>query len=297
MVRTFCVAGQLFTLLMKDDNPLWGCLRNYAPFECAPGPDMDVMFTLAVVDIPALRERTLVFDGYDEDPGMARLAIYSTPEGLSIDMSVTQNAPVCATLDLKPDFSFGEMCITDDSFGRFPVDNALMLMYAFSGAPRGLLEMHASAVVNGGKAYLNLGVSGAGKSTHSRLWLENIPGSVLLNDDNPVVRVMPGTGEIIAYGTPWSGKTPCYRNESAPVASVVSIKKAPHNAIRPLDIFESYAMLYSSCSGLKFDPAMSDALHESISAFAERVNAWELECLPDADAARTCYEAVANGKQ
>ena len=63
-----------------------------------------------------------------------------------------------------------------------------------------------------------MGKSGTGKSTHSRLWLENVPGATLLNDDNPIVRLTL-VGAIV-YGSPWSGKTPCYKNESAPLAGV-----------------------------------------------------------------------------
>jgi hypothetical protein len=37
-----------------------------------------------------------------------------------------------------------------------------------------------------------LGKSGTGKSTHSRLWLDYVEGSELLNDDNPVVRIIDG---------------------------------------------------------------------------------------------------------
>ena len=55
-----------------------------------------------------------------------------------------------------------------------------------------------------------LGKSGTGKSTHSRLWLKYIPDTKLLNDDNPAVRIM-DNNTIMIYGTPWSGKTPCYK--------------------------------------------------------------------------------------
>lgn len=36
-----------------------------------------------------------------------------------------------------------------------------------------------------------------------------------MNDDNPVVRVI--DGEAMIYGSPWSGKTPCYRQVKAPL--------------------------------------------------------------------------------
>src|SRR5690606_24548491 len=72
--------------------------------------------------------------------------------------------------------------------------------------------IHASVVSCAGKAYAFLGKSGTGKSTHSRLWLRHIAGTELLNDDNPAIRIEPD-GRVFVYGTPWSGKTPCYKNK------------------------------------------------------------------------------------
>lgn len=43
-----------------------------------------------------------------------------------------------------------------------------------------------------GKRLFFLGESGTGKSTHTRLWRENIAGSKLLNDDSPIVRYEEG---------------------------------------------------------------------------------------------------------
>ena len=52
-----------------------------------------------------------------------------------------------------------------------------------------------------GKRFLFLGESGTGKSTHTRLWRENIAGSKLLNDDSPIVRYEKGAcGYMAARG-------------------------------------------------------------------------------------------------
>ena len=54
------------------------------------------------------------------------------------------------------------------------------------------LAIHSSCIVYRDKAVLFLGESGTGKSTHTRLWRENIPEAVLLNDDSPMIRVEDG---------------------------------------------------------------------------------------------------------
>lgn len=73
-----------------------------------------------------------------------------------------------------------------------------------------------------------LGKSGTGKSTHSRLWLKYIPDTKLLNDDNPAVRIM-DNNTIMIYGTPWSGKTPCYKNVGVLLEGLVRLRQAPEN--------------------------------------------------------------------
>ena len=92
------------------------------------------------------------------------------------------------------------------------VDVALLrfgiwMMFGIVIAPLGGIAIHSSVNVKDGKALLCLGESGTGKSTHTRLWRENIEGSWLLNDDSPIIRMV--EGKSVAFGSPWSGKTPC----------------------------------------------------------------------------------------
>ena len=84
--------------------------------------------------------------------------------------------------------------------------------YGLMTLPYQTVAIHSSCIVYKDKAILFLGESGTGKSTHTRLWREHIPEAVLLNDDSPIVRVE--EEKIWAYGSPWSGKTPCYKQES-----------------------------------------------------------------------------------
>ena len=175
--------------------------------------------------------------------------------------------------------------------GQFVLNNALMLLYALFTATGNTLLIHASVAVADGKGYVFLGKSGTGKSTHTRLWLNNIPGAWLLNDDNPVVKIE-NDGSVMVYGSPWSGKTPCYRNEKAPLGAVVRLSQAPHNSIRRLSGIQAYAALAPSASSMKWDRVMADGLHNTLSGIIQSVGVFHLECLPDADAAFLCHDAV-----
>jgi hypothetical protein len=172
------------------------------------------------------------------------------------------------------------------------IDNALMVLFALATANKGTVLFHAAVVSHKGKGYMFLGPSGTGKSTHARLWLNYIEGTSLMNDDNPVVRIG-DDGLAVVYGSPWSGKTPCYRNVSYPIGAIVQLSQAPHNAIRPLRPLQAYAALMPSISGKRWDKRIAEGLHETENMLAGQVDMWHLECLPDEDAARTCYQAVA----
>lgn len=173
---------------------------------------------------------------------------------------------------------------------KFAIDNSLMVMYALATAGSGTALFHSAIVSQGGHGYMFLGKSGTGKSTHARLWLRHVEGAELVNDDNPVVRLQPDGAWV--YGSPWSGKTPCYRNVAVPLGGIVLLSQAPYNKIARLGGVQAYAALVPSISGKRWDRAVADGLHATENALAMGVKVWHLECLPDEEAARLCFETV-----
>lgn len=290
MTRTFNVADHFFSLSIPDEDQIWGKLHNYDPFveECVSEP----LFSLSLADRITEAKKELILSGKSEEPSMPRLDIYSTGSGLLVEMAPVQEAPVCGWLSMSSDYKRATL-VTDGTLQQrtFAVNNSLMLLYTFSTVGRKTLAMHSSVVVSNGYGYMFLGVSGAGKSTHSRMWLENVSGSRLLNDDNPVLRVLED-GSIRIYGTPWSGKTPCYKKWDVPVGAMVQITKAPNNEIHKLDVLNSYIQVYTSCSGLREDSEVDDLLHETIDSVISSIPVYELKCRADAEAAAVCSAAV-----
>ena len=92
--------------------------------------------------------------------------------------------------------------------------------------------MHASVIEVDGYAYAFAAKSGVGKSTHTRLWLKNVPHARVLNGDKPLMR-WEADGSITAFGTPWNGKENWGENISAPLAAVCFLERGAQNAIRP----------------------------------------------------------------
>ena len=291
MTISYKVAGHVFRLTMPDKCGIWKYLTQYEPFVCEDA-GADPIFTLELVESVPDGDREKVYDAPTED-GQTVIRLFRQGEGWYMEMSPDHNVPVKACLVATGDFRTAKIQLLTRKVGDalFSLNNSMMVLYAFTTARLGTLEMHASVIRNGGRGYLFLGKSGTGKSTHSSLWLKYIEGSELLNDDNPVVRILPD-GQVIVYGSPWSGKTPCYRNEECPVGTFVRIRQCPENKIERMNLPEAYAVIYSSCSGLKQMRSMSDGLHETMASVVTGIPCYLLDCRPDEEAAKLCASTV-----
>lgn len=288
--RSYKVAGHIFSLRMKAEDGMWALLDNYAPYLYEG--DGERIFTLELVGNLSVENKKALYVS-NPKTNEQRLDVHFVKGGYLFEMAPSRNVPVCGLLKTSSDFN--EAFLEADKYGKYCVNNALMILYAFRTAGMATLEMHASVVINDGKGYLFLGRSGTGKSTHSRLWLKNIPGTHLLNDDNPIVRIKDGTARV--YGSPWSGKTACYLNEDYPVGAVVHINRANHNAIQRMNLPESFASVSSSSSGLRAIRPIADGLFATISSFVRTVPCYILDCLPDDEAAIVCANQVLKNEQ
>ena len=291
MKKGYEIAGHHVALTAPDDWFSGDMLYNYRPFEADPASPALVSVS-AVEDLGPSDGFREVF--LSEEPGFPVFRVLRSETRWRFIVSPLSGEPVCSEFEAEEDFSSARLQLRNPDLLRFAVDNALMILFALRTATEGTLEMHASVVTCEGKGYLFLGKSGTGKSTHSRLWLKNIPGTELLNDDNPVLRVLPD-GTVRVYGSPWSGKTPCYKAQDIPVGAIVRIEQAPFNRITRLPVLNAYASLYPSCSGFRPVRKVADGLHETLSHIAVNTPCYRLECLPDADAAILCHNTVAHG--
>ena len=171
----------------------------------------------------------------------------------------------------------------------------LWSMFNIAAVARQAIAIHSSVISLNGGAVLFLGESGTGKSTHTRLWREHIPGAELLNDDSPIIRAT--DSEALVHGSPWSGKTPCYRNVCQPIRAIVRLSQAPHNRIRRLRAIEAIGALLPSCPpSFAHDETLEDAVCATVSAVVAQVPVYHLECLPDAAAAELACRTIFGGE-
>ncbi len=288
----YTVAGHTFEMCLPSFLSEEKILSPYLPFK--EDKNIEPLFKLRVDFVESLRDIPVgevqeVFN--DEAPFFW---LFDKDGKYSFGFSNFKSRPDCLLLasdDYKDNIVYLPSGLKNVSAAiSFSLSNAMMLLYTFCTSPLDTLMVHASVIGYKGGAYIFLGKSGTGKSTHSSLWLENIKGSELINDDNPVIRIV--DGEAILYGTPWSGKTPCYRNVSAPLKAFVRIVQAPENKIKALVPLQAYASLLPSCSCMRWDSAACEAVHKTVEKVVATVPAYTLDCLPNDEAALLSHKTI-----
>ena len=272
MTRHYNVAGHTFAISGRAE--LFEQMENLEPFACEGG---EPLFSLTV-EIGTGPEYTEVYRW--EEPYMTYIVYGHTASGNDIFKFGNSLFLICSK-----DYREGRIILPECKFKKVFYE-ALKMMYDLATAGKDTLHVHAAVVSCGGKGYLFLGPSGTGKSTHAQLWIKHIGGTELVNDDNPVVR------DGIVYGSPWSGKTPCYRNVSYPIGGIVMLSQAPYNKIRRLSGIEAYVDLAESVGGKIWDSRIAEGLHQAENRVASTIPMWHLECLPDEAAARLCHDTI-----
>lgn len=173
----------------------------------------------------------------------------------------------------------------------FGLNNALILIYAFAGGFKDTCLIHASLVRQNGYGYAFIAKSGTGKSTQVSSWLRYIPNCDLMNDDSPAIRII--NNEAFIYGTPWSGKTPCYRKVKAKLGAITRIDRASANSIDHLRPVEAVASVLPAISTMKWDKVIYNNTHKIIFKLVELTSHYILHCLPNEEAAQICHKAIA----
>ena len=152
-----------------------------------------------------------------------------------------------------------------------------------------VLLMHGSAVAANGQAFLFTAPSGVGKTTHTRLWLQNVPDAFVVNGDKPLLRFRGGSVEVC--GTPWSGKEGMNTNAAVPLRAICVLERGAVNKIEPLPFIDCYATLLQQ-SYRPTDAASLQKTMTLIRKLGEAVKLYRLKCNMDPDAAIVAYNAM-----
>lgn len=268
-------------------------IPSFQPFACKEVADSDLFFQIDVDDnlrpVPK-DQRSLI---RDFDTGNGNIIVYQLTDGGYQYVIKDINGYSCALLITNKNFVHCHCALNGNYDMRsFGLNSVLMLAFAFAGASRSVLLIHASLVRHRGWGYPFIAKSGTGKSTQVSSWLRYIPDCDLMNDDNPILRIL-DDGKPYIFGSPWSGKTPCYRNVMAPLGAVTRIDRADKNWEERLNPVEAFTSFLPSCSSMKWDIDIYRKICDTVTRVVETVPIYTLHCLPDKEAAMVCNRAIA----
>ncbi len=149
--------------------------------------------------------------------------------------------------------------------------------------------MHGSAVAAGDSAFLFTAASGIGKTTHTRLWLQTIPGSYVINGDKPLLQLR--NGRCTVWGTPWSGKERMNRNAGVPLRGICILERGKENRIEELSFMDAVPLLLQQ-SYRPAEPAAMQKTLQLVYGLKDSVRFYRLQCNMDPSAALVAYQGM-----
>jgi hypothetical protein len=160
----------------------------------------------------------------------------------------------------------------------YSLDSVLRILHSLILAQRGGFLLHAAGAICDGRAYLFSGVSGAGKTTMTRL---APPDITLLTDEISYLR--PSPDGYSAFGTPFAGELArSGENCAAPVSALFFLEQGPENRIDELSSAEAVRRLMRNILFFAEDQGLVEKLLATACEFVARVPIRRLTFYPDA---------------
>jgi hypothetical protein len=163
------------------------------------------------------------------------------------------------------------------SANPYSIDSVLRIVHTLILAQEGGFLLHAASAIRQGHAFLFSGISGAGKTTISRL---APPDAILLTDEVSYVRR--NGEEYRACGTPFAGELARVgENRSAPVNTLFLLAKGPENKIEAVSTAEAAHCLLRNILFFAEDAELVKLVFRAACEFVDRVPVRRLTFMPD----------------
>ena len=288
----FCIAGHTIDVEIPDTLDLERLLPSFRPFRCNMSEERKAMCSIRIVEQPIDSElgSTEVLTEISELLGY-KFCLMETKQYYIIDVQYVKGGKQYRMVTDKTFSTATAYVDRNEKYAENVLSLFLMINFAQSAVLHKTLLIHASVVEKEQKGYVFLGKSGTGKSTHSQLWLRYIEGTDLLNDDNPAIRIEED-GNVYVYGTPWSGKTPCYKNHRRLLKAMIRLEQAPVNCFAWETGIKALISLLPSCLSMRWSTLLYTEMCNLLEEIIANVKMGYLKCLPDKEAALLCYEEV-----
>ena len=277
----FKIAGLSFYIEHEElDSPSF---YNYLPFKVEDSESMPFLFRMKYRKLSEMERKPSVC--FHSDRGIYRIWLEECFYRVELQPLYEHRK-----YQMQADRHWSEIVVDvdfADDCDWWVMNELIMIAYVYSAAFHDAVLMHASCVCFDGQGVAFVGPSGIGKSTHSRLWVNYIKGSSLLNDDQPIVRLIDGVPFLC--GSPWSGKTACYKNKVVQLKALFCMEQAKENRVELLTPQMMFGQLLSSCAMIKEDPATFAAITQILASIAGQVKAFRLWSRPEKEAAELAF--------
>jgi hypothetical protein len=159
----------------------------------------------------------------------------------------------------------------------YSIDCVLRILHTLHLSREGGFLVHSASGIRNGRAFLFSGVSGAGKTTISRL---APPDATLLTDEISYVRRQGDS--YWAFGTPFSGElAEPGANVSAPISTLFLLEKGPENRRERIGTVEAVQALMRNILFFSGDRELVQMVFQSACEFVQRVPVERLTFRPD----------------
>ncbi|MFZ0478518.1 MAG: hypothetical protein WAL71_05165 [Terriglobales bacterium] len=169
----------------------------------------------------------------------------------------------------------------------YSLDSVLRIVHSLILAERGGFLLHSASGICDGRAYLFSGVSGAGKTTMTRLAPQDV---TLLSDEISYIRpcntesshARKDSAAYQAFGTPFAGElAKAGENTKANISALFFLEQGPENRIEELPPTEAVRRLMRNILFFAEDPMLTEKLLASACDFVAHVPVRRLTFYPD----------------
>jgi hypothetical protein len=229
-----------------------------------------------------LLERYAGFISIDAEPAFEFDVELTSPQGMDPDADVQISCRNGRWSFRRGDFKAEWNSRTgrgriQQSPNPYSIDAVLRIVHTIILAGEGGFLLHAASAVRNERAFIFSGLSGAGKTTISRL---APPDVTLLTDEVSYLR---HTGDgYRAFGTPFAGELARVgENVAAPVAAVYLLAKGADNRIDPVPSAEAAQLLLRNVLFFAEEPQLVRRVFAAACEFVARVPVHRLTFFPE----------------
>lgn len=232
---------------------------------------------------------------------IAKLTVYMNPQGDTLKtrakpyLHVLQSIPP-SQCDIVIHLDKEQVAYWQKKYNHISYDSAEYHWFSYCFFKQSIqhnsLFIHSSAVMYKDNVYLFSAPKGTGKSTHTKLWQQYFGDdcTVIINDDKPLVTIS-STGNVMAYGNPFSGKNDISSNTGGKLAGICFLHRGKENTVQSVSTDKALPLILSQTLVPKV-PSEKLELIRLIDKLLQMVSVYNMNCTMSTNAVMTSYNAM-----